>query len=98
IRISIDIVDGRCWLFIDPDIWIWPSRARRLAADFMDARRGERYNASYNSLLDAWLRVLIGESERGADIAVSAYEGGTATETPSFTIGMRTAYTRKLTS
>lgn len=98
IRVSIDIVDGRCWLLVDPDVWIWPNRARKDASDFLDERRGERYNNIYNALIDAWLGVLLGESERNAEVKISAYEGGTVVETPSFTVGTRTAYTRRLAS
>lgn len=98
IRVSIDMVDGRCWLLLDPDIWIWPNRARRNAGDFLDERRGGRYNSVYNSLVDAWLGVLLGDSGRNVEIRIAPYEGGTVAETPSFNIGTRTAYTRRLAS
>ena len=57
LRISLDLRDGRYWLIVDPDIWIWPSRARRVADEFMDRRRGDRFNKKYNQLLDAWVRL-----------------------------------------
>jgi len=98
IRVSIDMVDGRSWLLLDPDVWIWPNRARKNAAAFLDERRGKRYNNIYNALVDAWLGVLLGDSERNAEVKISAYEGGTVAETPSFSIGTRTAYTRRLGS
>ena len=94
VRVSLDFVDGRSWLLLDPDVWIWPRRARTIAAKFLDDRRGNRYNKAYNALLDAWLAVLLG-AERAAETTVSAYEGGTVAETPSFGIGSRTAYTRR---
>jgi hypothetical protein len=97
VRASIDIVDGRCWLLLDPDVWIWPQRARKNAAVFLADRRGNRYNKLYNSLLDEWLGILLG-ADRSAEIRVSTYEGGTVTESPSFSIGSRTAYTRRLVS
>jgi hypothetical protein len=96
VRVSIEIVDGRAWLLLDPDVWIWPPRARKDAATFLDERRGNRYNNNYNGLIEAWLSILLGNGERKAEICVSAYEGGTAVETPSFSIGTRTAYTRAL--
>jgi hypothetical protein len=95
VRVSIGRIDGRNWLLLDPDIWIWPSRAREDATDFLDKRRGNRYNNIYNALLDAWLTVLLGE-DRAAETKLSAFEAGTSAETPSFSIGSRTAYTRGL--
>lgn len=53
LRISLDLRDGRYWLIVDPDIWIWP----RVADEFMDRRRGDRFNKKYNQLLDAWVRL-----------------------------------------
>jgi hypothetical protein len=97
VRVSFDVVDGRSWLLLDPDVWIWPPRARKAAAEFLDERRGNRYNKLYNSLLDAWLAVLLG-ADRSTETTVSAYDGGTVAETPSFSIGSRTAYTRRLGS
>ncbi|MGH9806278.1 MAG: hypothetical protein ACRD9W_03300 [Terriglobia bacterium] len=97
VRVLFNVVDGRSWLLLDPDVWIWPPRARKDAAVFLDERRGNRYNKLYIALLDAWLAVLLG-ADRGAETTVSAYEGGTVAETPSFCIGSRTAYTRRLGS
>lgn len=98
LRVSIDMVNGRCWLLLDPDVWIWPNRARRNAAEFLDERRGGRYNRIYNELMDAWLAVLLGDAAPNSEIKISAYEEGTLAEAPSFTISKRTAYTRRLAS
>jgi hypothetical protein len=98
VRVSIDIVDGRAWLQLDPDVWIWPPRAKKNAAAFLDERRGGRYNNVYNGLMEAWLDVLLGTGERATETTIAAYESDTAAETPSFVIGRRTAYTRKLAS
>jgi hypothetical protein len=95
-RVSIDVVNSRCWLLIDPDIWIWPNRAREDAAAFLDQRRGERYNNVYNALVDAWLTILLGASERGTHTTFATASDGTVAETPSFVVGTRTAYTRRL--
>jgi hypothetical protein len=95
VRISIGRIDGRNWLLLDPDVWIWPPRARKDATDFLDKRRGSRYNNIYNAFIDAWLMVLLG-IDRAAETKLSAFEAGTPAETPSFNIGSRTAYTRGL--
>ncbi len=44
LRISIDQKAGSLWLMIDPDIWVWPPRARANARDFLDRRRSDRRN------------------------------------------------------
>jgi len=98
LRVSIQMMDGRCWLLLDPDIWIWPTRARPLAADFLDKRRGDRYNKLYNDILDGWLSVLLDGHDRKAAFTVAAYEGGSSAETPVFSLQPRTAYTRRLAS
>ena len=98
LRVSIDMVNGRCWLLLDPDVWIWPNRARRNAAEFLDERRGGRYNKIYNGLMDAWLAVLSGDAAPKCEIKIPLMRKGTLAETPSFTIGTRTAYTRRLAS
>lgn len=96
IRISIDIINGKGWLLLDPDIWIWPPRARKAAATFLSDRRSDRYNKIYNALIDAWLNALFGDGERKPEISISAHEYGAAAENPTFRIGLRTAYTRGL--
>jgi hypothetical protein len=97
VRVSLDIVDERSWLLLDPDVWIWPPRAKEVATAFLDRRRGDRFNNVCNALLNAWISVLLG-ADRTAETTVAAYDGGTVAETPSFSIGSRTAYTRRLVS
>jgi hypothetical protein len=97
LRLSFDIKGGKAWLVVDPDIWIFPRRARELAVAFLDQRRGDRYNIKYNRLLDAWIRVILGD-QRDADVTVQPFEGGNDAENPSFTIGTRTGFSRKVTS
>jgi hypothetical protein len=98
LRISIQVIDRRTWLLLDPDIWIWPTRARPLAAGFLDKRRGDRYNKPYNDILNGWLSVILGDHDRKSTFTVAAYDGGTSVETPVFSLQPRTAYTRRLAS
>lgn len=98
VRVSIDLKDGKLWLLLDPDIWIWPPRARESAANFLDERRGDRYNKKYNTLLDAWVRLILGTEERDSEIPLSAFDKGPDSENPSFVIGSRTAFSRRLAS
>jgi hypothetical protein len=40
----------------------------------------------------------LGDGKRNTEVTISAFEGGTLAETPSFTVGTRTAYARRLAS
>jgi hypothetical protein len=93
-RISVEYKNGRAWLLIDPDIWITPKRARKDATTFLDGRRADRFNAKYNDLLDAWIRVILGTPERGTEVTVQPFEAGNETENPQFRLGSRSAYAK----
>jgi hypothetical protein len=96
IRVSIDIRNGHAWLLLDPDIWIWPLRAREIATDFMSARRRDRYNRKYNTLLDAWIRLVLGSAERGSEIVVSAFADGGEIANPTFRLFNRSGFAWRL--
>lgn len=98
LRVSLDLREGRYWLVVDPDIWIWPSRARRIADEFMDKRRGDRFNKKYNQLLDVWVRLIVGTDARNTEVTVSAFAAGSAAENPTFSFGTRTGFSQGLTS
>ena len=34
---ALEVKNGRHWLLIEPDIWIWPRFARKDARTFIDA-------------------------------------------------------------
>lgn len=94
-RISLDVKQDKAWLLVDPDIWIWPPRGRRIATDFLDKRRGSRFNDTFNALLSAWVNLLLGPHERNSDIQVSPFDNGSAVENPRFTLGSRTAFSKR---
>lgn len=95
-RVSVEQKNGRHWVVIEPDVWIWPTRARRLATDFLGERRKDRLNAKYNALLDAWIKVVLGTAERNTVSTVSPFSSGNSTENPRFEIGSRSAFTRRV--
>jgi hypothetical protein len=92
LRISLTQKDGRTWLLLDPDVWIWPTRARRSAQDFLDQRRGGRFNNRFNELLDAWIEVIFATSDKNIEASFSAYDGLASAFNPHFTLGNRTAF------
>jgi hypothetical protein len=99
VRVSIVQKQGETWAVLDPDIWIWPPRAREVATDFLDERRKGRFNNRFNVLLDAWAQVLIGSSARRTDVTVRAFEEGPdrdAAANPTFVLGSQTAFARRL--
>jgi len=98
VRVSIDQKDGKLWLLLDPDIWIWPPRARKSAVGFMNDRRRDRLNNVYNSLLDAWVQVILDTNERNVEVSVTAFDGEGSDENPAFCIGSRTAFSQRLIS
>ena len=98
LRVSLEFKNGRHWLLIEPDIWIWPRFARRDATDFIDTRRKDRFNAKHDALLSAWIHIILGTGQANATVSAKAFTSGNDAANPSFTIGSRTAYTRGLAS
>jgi hypothetical protein len=98
VQVSIDFKDGRAWLVLDPDIWIWPARARRDAVGFLDERRSDRFNRKYNAILDAWIRIVLGTDKRNVEVSVRPFDLGSDAENPSFSLVSRTAFARRLAS
>lgn len=98
LRVSLELKNGRHWLLIKPDIWIWPRFARKDATDFIDTRRKDRFNAKYDALLSAWIQIILGTAKANATVSVKAFTSGSDAANPSFTIGSRTAYIRGLAS
>lgn len=98
VQVSLDVRDGKLWVLLNPDIWIWPQRARRNATEFLDRRRGDRFNAKFNSLLDAWAKLILGTDQRNIEIAVSTFEDGTEVENPEFILLSRTGFSLRVAS
>lgn len=96
LRVSLEIKNGRHWLLIEPDIWIWPRFARKDAEAFIDARRKDRFNSKHDALLSAWIQLIFGTAKTNASISVRAFRSGSEAGNPSFTISSRTAFTRGL--
>jgi hypothetical protein len=97
VEISIEQRDGRCWLLVQPNVWIWPKHGRRYARDFLDQRRGDRFNAKADNMLSVWLALLLPSDARGTDVSIRPFDGGSEAENPTFVLNNRTAYSRRLT-
>jgi hypothetical protein len=69
-----------------------------VATDFLDKRKGQRYNGTHNQLLNAWTEIILATSERNAELSIRSFDDGNETETPTFHIGSRTAFSRRITA
>jgi len=96
LRISLDQRDGHTWLNLAPDVWIWPQHARDVSRTFLDRRKGGRYNKQHNVILDAWLRILLGDGDRSGDVVIKTFDGEHGVENPSFVLSRRTAFSRRI--
>ena len=95
LKVSVDARNGRMWILVAPDVWIWPKRAREMASDFIRDRKANRFNARHNGLLDAWIRTILGTSEKNSVVEVTMFSSDSAAlSTDGFSIGTRTAFTR----
>jgi hypothetical protein len=86
--------NGQLWLLLHPDIWISPLSSRRDAIEFMKSRRRYRYNPQANAVLDAWITILLGAVGGRDPVTVTAYAG--TEHSPAFSVGTRTAFSRKV--
>ncbi|HTU68254.1 MAG TPA: SIR2 family protein [Steroidobacteraceae bacterium] len=98
LRFSIDRKGDGLWLLLEPEVWIWPVRGRKLATDFLDKRIADRYNAKFNGLLDVWIKLILGDAARNAEVNVSPLRQGTVAENPVFKIGTRTGFSKRLSA
>ena len=96
LRISVTYANDRPWLLLHPELWIWPPRARKDARDFMQHRRRDRFNAKHNRLLDAWLRIVLGDHQRASSLELSPFASGEDAENPRFLLSSRTAFARRI--
>lgn len=96
VQLSIEEKNGRHWLVLDPQVWIWPKRARRDATAFLDAHTNARFNARADELLTAWCRVLLGTTDQNVEVVLTPFDDGDTTENPKFRLGSRTAFSRQI--
>ncbi|MBY3273699.1 SIR2 family protein [Rhizobium laguerreae] len=92
LRVSLDRKDDGTWLLLEPDVWIWPPHARKLATEFLDERKSRRFNGVHNQLLNAWSTIVLGTAERNVSFDIRPFSSGTASENPAFQVGSRTAF------
>lgn len=96
LEVSIEYKNGRHWLLLEPDVWIFPTSSREAAVDFLDKRKSNRFNKAHTDILNAWIQIILGSDARNAEVTVSAFDQGDATENPTFRVMTRSAFARRL--
>lgn len=90
VGIRLEEKEGSLILLLTPNIWISPSTERENCFDFLRGKRIFRYNNIQNDLLDAWIKLLFGDT--GAqEVEISCFLD---TDFPAkFTISTRSVFT-----
>lgn len=92
VNVKLEIRNGVAYMILRPTIWIEPHIERRNQIDFIKRRKSKRYNKTTNMLLDAWIKILLGNVGVGEAIVNIYYE----TKYPAiFRLSTRTAFSRK---
>lgn len=92
VNVKLEIRNGVAYLILRPTIWIEPHLERRNQIDFIKRRKSKRYNKTTNMLLDAWIKILLGNVGVGEAI-INIYDRKKYPAT--FRISTRTAFSRK---
>jgi hypothetical protein len=90
-RFRLDYKLDLLWLLLEPTIWIEHSddeETMRVGKEFRRDRLARRYNATWNSVLDGWVNLVVGDSKEAEIRAFGIGDGLDA----AFTIGAFTAY------
>jgi NAD-dependent SIR2 family protein deacetylase len=94
LRLKLDYHLGRLWLLLEPTIYIDElsnKEERYVAADFVRERLAARYNRQWNSVLEAWIAIIIGNRDEHQLSAFAISDGIDA----SFTVAKVTGFSRK---
>lgn len=94
VSVKLEERNGALWVLLRPDIWISPLSSRQEATEFLRNKRRYRYNPQANSILDAWIRILLGSFGEAASTEITGFEGADCR--PTFEIGSRTGYSRRV--
>jgi len=95
VQLDLQQIGGRVYLLLRPDVFIWPVWARQEARTFLDQRRGGWFDKQANTLLDAWIRVLLPAAARAEDHDLLAFDGPEGPGNPIFTVNTRTTFSRR---
>ena len=95
VHLSLSYAGERLWLLLKPDVWIWPTFARRHATQFLDRRKADRRNDKYDHLVSAWIGILSDHAGRDVEVTVSPFEGDSGSANPVFGFSTQTGFAMK---
>ena len=93
LRLKLEYYLGRLWLLLEPTIHFADPRTEQekyAAADFVRERLAVRYNRQWNSILEAWISIIIGNGDERQLSAFGISDGIDA----SFTVAKVTGFSR----
>jgi hypothetical protein len=93
-RIRLDHKLDQLWLLLDPTIWVeqvQDETAKAAAKEFVRDRLARRYNATWNSVLDGWVGVVVGAD---AEAEIRTFGIGDGVDA-AFNIGRVTAFSHR---
>jgi hypothetical protein len=95
VQLDLQQVNGRSWLLLRPEVWIWPKWGRKDATAFLDRRCGGRFNRQADALLSAWIGLLLPGAGHGTGHSIRAFDGVEGPGNPLFSVNDRTAFSRR---
>jgi hypothetical protein len=95
VEVDLQQLNGRYWVTLRPNVWIWPRWARRDATKFLDQRLGNRFNQKADAILSAWIALLLPGGKAHSDHELFAFDGTGGPGNPKFVVNDRTAFTRR---
>ncbi|PHR54819.1 MAG: SIR2 family protein [Robiginitomaculum sp.] len=95
IHLSLAFADDRLWMVLKPDVWIFPTFARRHARGFLDNRKSNRQNDKLDAIFSAWIGVLSDDAGRNATVSLSPFDGDTGYMNPVFEFSTQTGFAMK---
>ncbi len=94
IRVKLEHKLGRLWLLLEPSVWFGECHTDEQhykCSDFVRERMAKRYNSQFDSVLDAWIEVIVGNGLKTTITALNDQPGVGA----AFTLLKRTGFTRR---
>ncbi|WP_234732446.1 hypothetical protein, partial [Acidocella facilis] len=95
VQLNLQQINGRNWLLLTPEVWIWPKWGRQEAIEFLDRRCGGRFNRSADALLSAWIGLLLPNAGQASSYSFGVFDDTDSAANPKFSVNTRTAYSRR---
>lgn len=94
VRLKLEFALGKGWLLLEPTIFVQDSaneKDRRAGSEFVRERLAVRYNRQWNSILDAWIYLIMNNAKEKEIKALDINDGLNA----KFTLSRVTGFSRR---